>query len=75
MPVVLGAVAVASGDVIIGDRDGVVVVPQDRLDTVLAKLPDVQAAEVNFTAEVDAGLQVPEFVQALMESDRVKTID
>jgi 4-hydroxy-4-methyl-2-oxoglutarate aldolase len=35
-PVVVGDVEVAAGDVIVGDTDGVAVIPHDRLDEVLA---------------------------------------
>jgi 4-hydroxy-4-methyl-2-oxoglutarate aldolase len=70
-PVVLGGVAVASGDIILGDNDGIVVVPQARAVAVLAKLADVRAAEASLEAKVKAGLQVPDFIQAILDSDRV----
>jgi 4-hydroxy-4-methyl-2-oxoglutarate aldolase len=44
-PVVLGGVPVASGDIVVGDADGVVVVPIAQADAVLARLSKVQAAE------------------------------
>ena len=37
LPIVCGGVAVASGDVAVGDRDGVVVVPRARIDETLRK--------------------------------------
>jgi 4-hydroxy-4-methyl-2-oxoglutarate aldolase len=45
-PVTLGGVHVRSGDVVVGDADGVVVVPQERLAVVLERLDRVRAAEV-----------------------------
>jgi len=72
-PIVVGGVAVASGDIIIGDLDGIVVVPQAQAAAVLAKLADVRAAEAALEAKVKAGLQVPDFVQAILDSDRVVT--
>ena len=35
LPIVCGGVAVASGDVVVGDRDGVVVVPRARIEETL----------------------------------------
>jgi len=70
-PIVVGGVAVSSGDIILGDRDGIVVVPQAQAAAVLAKLADVRAAEAALEAKVMAGLQVPDFVQAILDSDRV----
>ncbi len=54
-PVVLGDVHVRSGDVIVGDADGVVVVPFERLEMVLERLEQVRAAEVRTEAMVRAG--------------------
>lgn len=62
-PIVLGGVAVATGDVVIGDRDGVVIVPFDRIDAVIETLPKVRAAESDLEARVKGGLKVPEFLQ------------
>jgi len=44
-PVVLGGVHVCSGDIVVGDADGVVVVPLAKAEGVLAKLRTVQATE------------------------------
>ncbi len=44
-PITLGDVYVRSGDVIVGDADGVVVVPYEQLELVLERLEQVRAAE------------------------------
>jgi 4-hydroxy-4-methyl-2-oxoglutarate aldolase len=44
-PVVLGGVQVCSGDIVVGDADGVVVIPLSQAQAVLARLRAVQAAE------------------------------
>ena len=49
-PIVVGGVPVRPGDVVVGDCDGVVVVPEKKIDSVLARLDRVRAAE----AEMDA---------------------
>ena len=53
---------------LVGDRDGVVVVPLKQAQAVLAKLADVRAAEVSLEAKVKAGLEIPDFVSALINS-------
>jgi 4-hydroxy-4-methyl-2-oxoglutarate aldolase len=70
-PVIVGGVAVNSGDIVIGDNDGIVIVPREQISTVLERLTAVRAAEAALDAKVKAGLEVPDFVQAILESDRV----
>ena len=70
-PVSIGATGVESGDVILGDRDGVVVVPFERIDEVVEHLDDVLAAEAALDAQVAEGLRMPEFARAVLDSDRV----
>jgi 4-hydroxy-4-methyl-2-oxoglutarate aldolase len=73
-PVVLGGVAIASGDLVIGDYDGIVIVPRGEIAAVLNKLPDIRTAEAALEAKVKAGLEIPDFVQAILDSDRVVEI-
>lgn len=44
-PVVVGGVTVNPGDLIVGDRDGVVVVPADMVDEVLKLALDIEERE------------------------------
>lgn len=73
--VVAGGVTVASGDVIVGDRDGVVVIPQADLDAVLDRLDAIRVAEVAVQKRIAAGLTQLDAVAALMQSDRVHYVD
>ena len=73
-PVDLGGLRIESGDILIGDRDGVVVVPRLRAEAVLAALSQVREAEAALEAKVKAGLEIPDFVRAILESDRVRKI-
>jgi 4-hydroxy-4-methyl-2-oxoglutarate aldolase len=55
LPLALGEVTIESGDLIIGDRDGVVVVPRTELAAVAARLELVAAKEAEMHARVAAG--------------------
>jgi 4-hydroxy-4-methyl-2-oxoglutarate aldolase len=73
--VVVGGVAVASGDIVVGDEDGVVVVPAARIDETIARLESVKAAEAALDARVKAGLTMPDFLRALIAAGRFQEID
>ena len=75
IPVVFDDVVINSGDIIVGDRDGVVVVPGERVEEVIALIPQVLEAEAALESKVKAGLKLPDFVTDLLESDKVKMID
>jgi 4-hydroxy-4-methyl-2-oxoglutarate aldolase len=71
LPVVCGGVLVASGDVVVGDRDGVVVVPRARISATLESLQRVKAAEAATLERVREGLKdLPVEVPALQRIGR-----
>lgn len=74
-PIVLGGVAVTSGDIIVGDADGVVVVPIQQAAHVARQLAAVRSAEASLESEVKAGLRIPDFIVQLLLSDRVESLD
>jgi 4-hydroxy-4-methyl-2-oxoglutarate aldolase len=57
MPVVVAGVPVATGDIVAGDQDGVVVIPFDRVDACIERLARVRVAEADLEAKVKAGLR------------------
>lgn len=73
--VTLGGVAVSSGDLMVGDRDGVVVVPRDRIDDVVAGLAEVQAKEDEMGQLIAKGLTAPGWVKELLASDQTRLLD
>jgi 4-hydroxy-4-methyl-2-oxoglutarate aldolase len=75
LPIVIGNVAISPGDLLVGDRDGVVVVPQADIETVLARVEAVNDAETSFETDVAAGLRVPDFIEELLRSDHVHYLD
>lgn len=73
-PVVLGGLNVRSGDVLISDEDGAVIVPYERLGSVLARLEQIQELEIELDAKVDNGLILPEAVEQLLASDQTRRL-
>ena len=55
VPVVLGGVTVHPGDIVVGDDDGVVVIPGDAAPEVLTKVAAVAAREETIRARIHAG--------------------
>jgi len=74
-PVTVGGVLVCSGDIIVGDADGVVVVPRTRAEEVLATLAKVRAAEAAAEAKVKAGATMLDAVAAILSGSRVRRVD
>jgi 4-hydroxy-4-methyl-2-oxoglutarate aldolase len=74
-PVVVGGVTVRAGDVVVGDCDGVVLVPQEKIEAVLARLDRVKVAESEMDAKVANGLGVPGVIERLAAAGRVRYLD
>ena len=74
LPIVVGGQAVTAGDIIIGDTEGVVVIPYDLIDAVISSLEGIRAAEAALLARVAAGLGVPEWVEKLYQDGRVQEV-
>lgn len=70
LPIQIGGQEVETGDMIVADQDGVVVVPFERLDNVIAKLPEIFALEKALDADVAAGLKLPGWIEDVLNSDR-----
>jgi 4-hydroxy-4-methyl-2-oxoglutarate aldolase len=73
LPMILGGVPVSSGDIVVGDEDGVVIVPHNRIADVLSRLPAVKKSEASMTANVmQEGQKVPGYLEPIL---RDKTIE
>jgi len=70
-PVTCGGIHVRPGDIVVGDADGVVVVPLDRAEAVLESLAAVRAAEAKAVAAVEAGATESEKVRRIMAAARI----
>jgi regulator of RNase E activity RraA len=56
----LGEVAVVPGDIIAGDFDGIVVIPQERLDEVVAAAIEIEDAEDHIRESIRKGMSLLE---------------
>jgi 4-hydroxy-4-methyl-2-oxoglutarate aldolase len=74
LPVVAGGVPVAAGDLVLGDIDGVVVVPRARIEEVGRRLAAIRDAERAAEAAVQAGAGTRPEVETLLASSRVRWI-
>ena len=66
--------SVASGDVLVSDDNGVVIVPFARIDTVIERLKTVERLERDLDANVQAGMAVPDSIRDLVKSTAVKRV-
>ncbi|HSC97458.1 MAG TPA: RraA family protein [Casimicrobiaceae bacterium] len=55
-PVTLGDVTVRSGDYLLGDRDGVVIIPADAVAEAITRMEEVMATESEMRAALLAGM-------------------
>ena len=72
--VMLGDVRIEAGDILVGDHDGVVVVPLARAEDVQLTLGAVREAEQALETKVREGLEIPDFVRSILASDRVEEL-
>ncbi len=75
LAIVCGGVAVQPGDVVLGDRDGVVVIPQAALEGVVAALDEIRRMEEETQAKIRAGMTHLDSVAALLDSDKTAYVD
>ena len=75
MPINIGGQKVESGDIIVADMDGVVVVPHSKIDSVINQLSKVAELEHSLDAEVRDGLKIPDTVKSMILEDNIKFVD
>jgi 4-hydroxy-4-methyl-2-oxoglutarate aldolase len=72
LPVICGGVRICAGDIIIGDDDGVTVVPSAAVPDVAERLRGIRASEKALLAKVREGLTDVEFVREILNSAKVR---
>ncbi|MGB0867889.1 MAG: RraA family protein [Granulosicoccaceae bacterium] len=75
LPINMGGRQIETGDMIVADLDGVVVVPYAQIDAVIAQLVHIVKLEKSLDAEVAAGLKLFPGTEELLAADNVLYID
>lgn len=75
LDILCGGVAVSSGDLVVADRDGVVIVPHARIDAVADRLDSIRTAEKELEAKVRGGLARPAWLDDVIGSSKVREVD
>jgi regulator of RNase E activity RraA len=74
-PIAAGGIVVQPGDLIVGDANGVVVVPRDIVDDLLRRLTERKEAESSYTSAVARGEFNNAWVDALLRENGVVGIE
>lgn len=75
LPVSIGGVAIGPGDIVVGDRDGVVVVPLCHAERTLQALDRAHRIDVELGASLAGGTKVPPHVEASLANSEVHYVD
>ena len=75
LPINISGQKVESGDIIVADLDGVVVVPHSKIDIIIERLSHIADLEYSLDAEVREGLKIPGPVREMVLETNVKFVD
>lgn len=75
LPIVIGGVAVESGDVVLGDRDGVVVIPRRDLPRFMSRIEQILRMETETQNKIKAGFTNLGGIEDLLKSSKVRFVD
>jgi 4-hydroxy-4-methyl-2-oxoglutarate aldolase len=64
VPIALGGQRIEAGDLVVGDGDGVVIVPRRRLGELMAELPAIREKESQMDKLVKSGATAPAWLEA-----------
>ncbi len=70
-----GGVAIQPGDVVLGDRDGVVVIPRADLERIVGRLDEIRRMEEETQAKIRAGMTHLASIEELLKSEKVAYVD
>ena len=63
------------GDMIVGDRNGVVVISRNDIDKVISSIEVVKKKEVELESKIEKGLCYAAWVDDYLQSNRTKYLD
>lgn len=73
--VALGGVSIGSGDVLVGDFDGVAVIPAPELQAVISEMPRIRAREADMEKRVAAGARHPAWLDETFATRGIRYLD
>ena len=71
VPVCIGDVVIRPGDIVVGDRDGLVIVSADEVEFVLARASARETKEDEFRAAIERGISTAELLGLLPTLERM----
>jgi 4-hydroxy-4-methyl-2-oxoglutarate aldolase len=71
----IGGVIIRSGDIVVGDRDGAAILPQEKVHSAMEKMKAVEERERKMEARIAEGMTKPEWVERFLSGDRVQYIE
>jgi 4-hydroxy-4-methyl-2-oxoglutarate aldolase len=73
-PIALGGRRIEAGDLVVGDGDGVAIVPRGRIDELIAELPAIRDKEAQMDKLVRSGATAPPWLEGRL-SEGVRYVD
>jgi 4-hydroxy-4-methyl-2-oxoglutarate aldolase len=75
LPITLGGVLINAGDVLVGDIDGVVVVPRTQVGAVARELEAIADKEKKMESAVASGAKYPAWLDDVLKSASIRYVD
>jgi 4-hydroxy-4-methyl-2-oxoglutarate aldolase len=75
LPIAIGGQTVEAGDLVVGDGDGVVIVPRWRIEEAAAELAAIREKEAGMDALVRSGAKMPAWLGARLSGDAVRYVE
>ena len=75
LPIQIGGREVETGDMIVADQDGVVVVPFEGIETVISRLEQIEQLEKALDRRVADGLKAFPGIAELLDSNQTRVVD
>ena len=75
LPISISRSVIQPGDMIVGDRNGVVVISRNDIDKVISSIEVVKKKEVELESKISKGLCYADWVDDYLQSNRTKYLD
>jgi 4-hydroxy-4-methyl-2-oxoglutarate aldolase len=75
LPIALGNTVINPGGLLVGDRDGVVVIARDQVGTVINSLVELRKMEAALETKVKGGLTHMPWVDEYLRSNKVRYVE